>query len=104
MRSRVLGADVYNVFLITKEHQLFISHGTIRVQFQLDSGIDSFFIVHAQWVVLFRIVILTHRVAYPVITQVETTHVRVSYEDNTIEVIYFTFIEVRCFPNVADTG
>ena len=104
MRSRVLGADVHNVFLVTEEYHLFISHGTIRVQFQLDSGIDCFFIVHTQWVVFFRIIILTHRIAYPVITQGETTHIRVPNEDNAIEVIYFTFIKVRCFPNVAYTG
>ena len=104
MRGRVLRTDVHNIFFVSEEYQFFILYCTIRVKFQFGSGINGFFIVHTKRIVLFRIIVLTHRVSYPVVTQVEAAHVGMSNEDDAVEIVYFTLQEICCFPDVTDTG
>ena len=40
--------------------------------------------------------------AYPVITQIKTSHVGMSDEYNAVIVENFTLVEVGCFPDVTD--
>ena len=61
-----------------------------------------FFIVHTQRIVFFRVVVFTHRIAYPVIAQIETAHVGMSDEYDAVKVENFTLVEVGRFPDVAD--
>ena len=48
------------------------------------------------------IVIFTERIAYPIVAQKETAHIRVVDKPDTVEVEYFTFIKQRAVPQIGD--
>ena len=102
MGGRVLGTDVYYIFVVAEELRLFVLYSSVRVKFQFGGSIDCLFVVHAQRVLCFRVVVFTHRIAYPVIAQIEASHVGMPDEHYAVEVEHFTFQEVCGFPNVAN--
>ena len=66
------------------------------------SYVIRLFVGHTEWVEAF-VIIFAERMSYPVFTQVETTHVRMSDEMDTKEVVNLTFVKLSRFPNVAYT-
>ena len=102
MSSRVLRTDVDYIFFFAEQFRLFVLDGSVRVQFYFLSRIKRLFIGHAQWVILFRIVILTHWITYPIVTQIKPAHVRMTDKGDTIIIENFTFVEVGYLPDVAD--
>ena len=57
---------------------------------------------YAQWVILFRVVIFTHRITNPIVAQVEPAHIRMTDKGDAIKIKNFTFVEVGYLPDVAD--
>ena len=102
MSSRVLRTDVNYILFFTEQLHLFVFDGSVGGQFYFLSRIKRLFIGHTQWVILFRIIIFAHWITYPIVTQIKSAHVRMTYEGDTIKIKNFTFIEVGYLPNVAD--
>ena len=102
MSSRVLRTDVDYIFFFAEQFRFFVLDGSVRVQFYFLSRIKRLFIGHAQWVILFRIVIFTHWITDPIVTQVEPTHIRMTDKGDAIKIKNFTFVEVGYLPDVAD--
>ena len=100
--GRVLWSDIDYIFTVIKDDILLGLVSSVRVQFYFLRGVIGLFIVHTQRVILFRIIIFTHRISYPVVTQIKAPHVGMSDEYNTIIVEYFTFVEVGRSPDVTD--
>ena len=77
---------------------VFVLDGSVRVQFYFLSRIKRLFIGHAQWVILFRIVIFTHWITDPIVAQVEPAHIRMTDKGDAIKIKNFTFVEVGYLP------
>ena len=97
-----MGTDVHHIFLITEKLHLLILDATVGIQLQFHGGVHRFFVVHTQRIIFFRLIVFTHGIAYPVIAQIEASHIGVSDEHYAIEVEHFTFQEVCVFPDVAN--
>ena len=102
MGSRVLRTDVDYIFFFAEQFRLFVLDGSVRVQFYFLRRIKRLFIGHAQWVILFRIVIFTHWITDPIVAQVEPAHIRMTDKGDAIKIKNFTFVEVGYLPDVAD--
>ena len=99
--GRVLGADVYHIFVFAKQLGFLFQGVSVFFQLYFVGGIRSLFIRHAQWVLLLGFIVLTERETDPIVAQEQTTHVWVSYEDDAEEIVYFPFWQVGSFPDAA---
>ena len=103
MSSRVLRTYINNVFVLVEQDVTLLDDTTIG-QFLIMMGhVVRLFIGHTQRVEAF-VIILPERMAYPVFTQVQTTHIRMADEVDAEEVICFTFVQFGSFPKVAYAG
>ena len=85
---RVLRTNIHNEVIISKQRTLCTNEFTILIKIPLCSCI-KFYIILRSIHVLSRIhvIILTEWITLKVVSQVEATHIRVTKELNTIEVI-----------------
>ena len=98
----VLGADVdYIVFFL---EDFVVLSGDVAV-LVFDEGVCVvlvLFVVEAYGVELrVGVVVLAERGSYPVVAEEEAAHVGVADELDSVEVVYFAFLEIRDFPDVA---
>ena len=99
MCGRVLGADVDNVFIVAEQHCftfLIIAFGS---NLYFAGSVECFFVAHAQRIFFFRVVVLAQRISYPVVTQKQTAHIRMSGKHDAEEVIDFAFRQFGAFPD-----
>ena len=102
MCSRVLRTDVDHIFFFPEKSGFFVFNCSVRVQLDFLSCIERLLIGHAERVVFFWIIVFAHRMTYPVIAQVKTAHIGMTYKGDTIVIENFPFIEVGYFPYIAD--
>ena len=75
---------------------------TVGVERIAGSEIRNRFVAHGDFLVLlFGLVIFAERKAHPVFAQEDTAQIRVIHEDHAVEVIHFTFVEIRNVPEIA---
>ena len=98
----MLRTYVNDIFVLIKNGFSFFYYTAIMLHLYILCCIYSLLIGHTEWVEVF-IVVLTQWIAYPVITQEQTAHIRMSYKADTIIVVYFAFIEFSTFPNITYT-
>ena len=101
--SRVLRTDIDDVFILCKDDVTLFDDTAVGQFFIVLGGILRFFVGHAERVQTF-VIILPERMAYPVFTQVQTTHIRMADEVDAEEVVCFTFVQLGSFPKVAYAG
>ncbi len=90
----MLWADVDNKILRRENHSVLLLDLAVRAFHVCAGSILHRFVVQTHGVD-FRIcvVVLAERKSHPVVTQEETAHIRMVYKFNTVEVIYFAFID-----------
>ena len=98
----MLGTDVHHIFLITEKLHLLILDATVGIQLQFHGSVHRFFVVHTQRIIFFRLIVFTHGIAYPVIAQIESAHIRMTDENDAVKVVDFALVEIRSFPDIAD--
>ena len=98
----MLGTDVHHIFLITEKLHLLILDATVGIQLQFHGSVHRFFVVHTQRIIFFRLIVFTHGIAYPVIAQIESAHIRMTNENDAVKVVDFALVEIRSFPDIAD--
>ena len=102
MSGRVLRADIDDVFIFVEQNITLFDYTTVGQFFVVVSYIVRLFVRHTEWVEAF-VIILAERMSYPVFTQIQTAHVRVTDEVDAEEIVCFTLVELGCFPDVAYT-
>ena len=100
--GRMLRTDVDDVFIFVEQNVTLFYHATVGQFLVVVSHVVRFFVAHTERVEAF-VIILAERMSYPVFTQIQTAHVRVTDEMDTEEVVCFAFVELGCFPDVAYT-
>ena len=96
---RVLRTEVDYIIVIVEQHISRVLDGSVVVKFKLLSLIGIFFIGKNQRIRV-HIVILAEWIAYPVFAKEQSTHIWMSYEYYTEEIVYLAFFNLSCTPQV----
>ena len=104
---RVLRTNIHHIIVGTKNFVLHLIDRAILLQLIFIRHISQRLIRHVlriKRIILLRVVILTERIAHPILAHKQAAHVRMVCKDNAIEVINLTLIHVSNIPKVANRG
>ena len=107
MGGRVLGADVYDELVVVEYLQLLHNLGHLLVVLDVIFALELLggLAVQAYRVQLLTcVIILTQRIAYPVIAQEQASQVVVPCEHYSEKVVYLALIQLCNLPYIADRG